>query len=144
MILLNWLYRVGLLVLAGLFVWAGLTKLMAPRAFARLISAYDLLPDFLLAPVAIGLPLLEVMAGLGLLAGIRGSLTTIVGLITLFLGVLGYALLNHLDVDCGCFSPDEIHAQQALRVAFIRDLGLLGIALYLLAWRRARKRATVW
>lgn len=144
MIVLSWLYRIGRIVLAGVFIWAGLTKLMAPRAFARLISAYDLLPDSLLAPVAIGLPILEVMAGLGLLFGIRGSLTTIFGLITLFLGVLGYALLNDLNVDCGCFSPEELHARQSLRMAFIRDIGLLAIASYLMAWRRAQKRATVW
>ncbi|MHC1742215.1 MAG: MauE/DoxX family redox-associated membrane protein [Syntrophobacteraceae bacterium] len=144
MIVLTWLYRIGQLVLAAVFIWAGLTKLWAPKAFARLISAYDLVPDPLLAPVAIGLPLIEVMAGLGLLLGIRGSLGTIAGLTVLFLGVLGYALLNNMDVDCGCFSPDEIHAQQTLRIAFIRDLGLLAIAAYLMAWRRARKRATVW
>jgi uncharacterized membrane protein YphA (DoxX/SURF4 family) len=138
---LTWAYHVCGVVLGAVFIWAGLTKLWAPRAFARLISAYGLVPDPLLAPVAIGLPLIEVLAGLGLLLGIRGSLGTLVGLITLFLGVLGYAILNNMDVDCGCFSPEEIHAQKTLRLAFFRDLGLLALAGIMMVWRWSRKQA---
>jgi uncharacterized membrane protein YphA (DoxX/SURF4 family) len=138
---LAWANRLCGVVLATVFIWAGLTKLWAPRAFARLISAYDLVPDSLLAPVAIGLPVIEVAAGVGLLLGIRGSLGTLVGLITLFLGVLGYAMFNDMDVDCGCFSPDELHARKTLRLSFFRDLGLLAMAGYMVVWRWSRKQA---
>jgi uncharacterized membrane protein YphA (DoxX/SURF4 family) len=138
---LAWAYRLCGVVLASVFIYAGLSKLWAPRAFARLISAYDLVPDPLLAPLAIGLPVIEVLAGAGLLLGIRGSLGTLLGLITLFLGVLGYAIVNHMDVDCGCFSPEEIDARKTLRLAFFRDLGLLALAAYMVAWRWIRKQA---
>jgi uncharacterized membrane protein YphA (DoxX/SURF4 family) len=134
----TWAYHVCGVVLACVFIYAGLTKLWAPRTFARLISAYDLVPDPLLAPVAIGLPIVEVVAGVGLLWGIRGSLETLVGLIILFLGVLGYAIFKNMDVDCGCFSPEELHARDTLRLSFFRDLGLLTLAgiMMLCRWRR--------
>lgn len=123
-------------LLAGVFIIAGSSKLLDPRAFARIISAYGLLPDELLAPVAIGLPAIEVLAGVGLLFDIRGSLKIISGLLAGFLLVLGYAIWKNLGVDCGCFSHSEIEAGKDLRAAFVRDIALLAISFYLIFWRR--------
>src|SRR5512135_3569246 len=61
-------------VLGGVFVWAGLTKLVEPRAFARVIDQYGLLPEDLLPLVAIGLPVLELLTGAGVVLGFRRSL----------------------------------------------------------------------
>jgi hypothetical protein len=41
--------------------------LLEPEIFAVLIDAYGIVPEGLLIPVSIGLPLLEVIAGFGLL-----------------------------------------------------------------------------
>lgn len=124
------------LLLGGIFVAAGGGKLVDPRAFARIISAYDLLPDELLVPAAIGIPAIELLAGLGLLFNLRGSLTTICALLTCFLFALGYAIWKNLDVDCGCFSQLEIQAGNNLRTAFLRDLGLMAASFYLMARQR--------
>ena len=47
------------LVLASIFIYAGSIKLMDPKAFSRIISHYDILPEPLLPVVAIGLPAIE-------------------------------------------------------------------------------------
>jgi uncharacterized membrane protein YphA (DoxX/SURF4 family) len=123
-----------------LFIWAGGVKLMDPRAFARALSGYGLLPDALLVPVAIGLPVVEVLAGVGLVLDLRGSLKVISGLLLMFLAVLGYGMLNNLNVDCGCFSTEEVAVQNSLHKAFLRDLGLLLVMLYLFLWQRVQRQ----
>ena len=134
-------YRIVRTMLAGVFVWSGIAKVVNPRAFARVLSGWDLVPDPLLAPVAIGLPVLELLAGLGLAFNLRGSLNTIAGLLLLFLAVLGYGISNNMNVDCGCFSPEELHSQNSLKMAFLRDVGLAGAAVYLFSWRWVHRRA---
>jgi uncharacterized membrane protein YphA (DoxX/SURF4 family) len=135
-----WVYRAARILLECIFIYAGGSKLISPRAFARTISGWGLVPDDLLVPVAIGLPALELLAGLGLVFDIRGSLKVISGLILLFLALLGYGIMNNLNVDCGCFSVEELHAQSSLRIAFYRDMGLMGIVSYLFMWRWFQKR----
>jgi hypothetical protein len=127
-------------MLSGLFVAAGAAKLADPRAFAHIISAYDLLPEELLVPAAVGLPSIEFLAGLGLMFNVRGSLAIISTLLTGFLFAMGYAIWKNLDVDCGCFSQLELQARNGLHIAFLRDLGLIAASVYLMAWRRIRNR----
>ena len=77
------------------------------------VAVESLVPEPLLPFVAVGLPLIEVLAGLGLLFDIRGSLTTISGLLAMFVFVLWYGILKDLDVDCGCFGPEDLAGQGA-------------------------------
>ena len=134
-----WLYRGVRIALSVLFIYGGVVKLLDPHAFARTLSAYDLVPDPLLPVVAIGLPAVELLAGLALVFDLKGSLATIAGLFVLFLAVLGYGILQNLDVDCGCFGAEELSKREGLRLAFYRDLALAGIVVpYLYISRRMR------
>jgi uncharacterized membrane protein YphA (DoxX/SURF4 family) len=126
-----WTDRVIRWSLGLIFVYAGGSKLLAPKAFARVISGYDLAPDPLLPVVAVGLPALELLAGIGLIFKIRGSLPVITGLLLLFIGVLGYGIWKDLDVECGCFTPEELAKKDGLKQAFYRDLVMMGAALFL-------------
>lgn len=138
---LSWPYRLVRFGLAALFIYGGVVKLLDPKGFASIISSYDLIPEPLLPLVAIGLPLVEALAGVGLLFDIRGSLAVIGSLLGLFVFVLGYGILNDLNVDCGCFMAEEIAQQESLRLAFYRDLVLVGIIipfLYTSRWIRSR------
>ena len=123
----SWIYRIVRWVLGGIFIYSGATKLLAPQTFAVLIEAYGLVPDMLLMPVALILPALEVVAGVGLLFDIRGSLAVIAGLLLLFIAILGYGIRMGLDVDCGCFGPEEPEAEafHGLRLALYRDMVML-------------------
>lgn len=141
-----WPYRIVRFGLAALFIYGGGVKLLDPKAFARTISAYDLVPDMFLPVVAIGLPLIETIAGIGLLFDIRGSLAVISSLLGMFILILGYGVSMNLDVDCGCFGAEDLARQHSLVQAFRRDLALGGIVvpyLYLSRWARGllRERA---
>jgi uncharacterized membrane protein YphA (DoxX/SURF4 family) len=127
-------------MLAGIFIYAGSAKLLEPEIFAVLIEAYGIVPEGLLMPVAIVLPLLEVIAGIGLLFDIRGSLALITGLLVLFMAVLGYGIWMGLDVDCGCFGPEDPEAEafHGLRLSLYRDLAMMAGVLFLYVWRRCR------
>ena len=120
----HWAYRLTRWGLAAVFVWAGAAKLADPAAFAALIDAYGLVPAPLLLPLAVGLPLVEVVAAVGLLADIRGSLAIIAGLMAVFIAILTYGIRMGLDVDCGCFTPGDIEsrAYHGLQAALYRDL----------------------
>jgi len=130
-----WTYRLVRFVLGGIFIWAGITKLIAPWNFAGLISQYGLVPDEFLVPTALGLPALELVAGFGLLLDVRVSLEVISGLLLLFIAVLWFGILKNLDVDCGCFSLAEKAEHATLRTAMYRDLVLGVQILYLFWWR---------
>ncbi|MGB5485817.1 MAG: MauE/DoxX family redox-associated membrane protein [Lysobacterales bacterium] len=134
----SWIYRIVRWVLGGIFIYSGATKLLAPQTFAVLIEAYGLVPDMLLMPVALILPALEVVAGVGLLFDIRGSLAVIAGLLLLFIAILGYGIRMGLDVDCGCFGPEEPEAEafHGLRLALYRDMAMLAAVAFLHGWRR--------
>ena len=136
---LTWLYHFLRLGLACIFIYAGFIKLLDPRPFAHAIAQYDLVPEGLLPLVAVGLPALELLAGLGLIFEVRGSLTLIAILLLIFLVILGYAVWHNLDIDCGCFTADELDAQHHVTTAFWRDLIMIGATFFL--YRRRRSRA---
>lgn len=136
------LYSLVRLTLAVAFVWAGVVKLADPSALAVTIQAFGLVPNAWVAPLSRLLPLLEVVAGLGLALDLRGSLAVIALLLLLFLAVLGYGLVLGLDIDCGCYSTGsaESRAFSGLRPAFFRDLWFLAGAAYCYLWRGLRRR----
>ncbi|MBU0944126.1 MAG: DoxX family membrane protein [Proteobacteria bacterium] len=114
------------------FLYAGITKLADPESFARVIGGYGLVPEPLLFPTALLLPLVEIGVAAGLLFNIRLCLYAVATLLALFIAVLSYGIWLGLDVDCGCFGPnDPEQAYHGLWSALYRDLGLLIPTLYL-------------
>jgi len=140
---LTWAARVSRLVISVPFLYAGITKLLDPKSFAVVIDGYGLLPESLVLPAAVVLPILEIIGAAGLLFNIRIFFYTVAALLVLFITVLGYGIWLGLDVDCGCFGPDDPEqAYHGLQDALIRDLGLLVPTLYLFwfQWWMDRKR----
>ena len=139
LLLWPWLYQVVRSLIAVIFLWSGLTKALDPSGFAEVIKAFGLIPETWALPVATVLPLLEMMAGLGLLLDITGSLVLVSGLLLLFMAILAYGIWLGLDVDCGCFGPEdpEATAFHGLRAALSRDLFIMAGIAYLF-WRRYR------
>jgi uncharacterized membrane protein YphA (DoxX/SURF4 family) len=135
-----WPYRGVRLILAVIFLWAGIVKILDPDSFAIILEAFDLLPYTWIMPVAVGLPVLEILAAIGLLFDVRGSLPAVTGLLVLFLVILGYGIWLGLDIDCGCFGPGdpEGEAYKGLRPALYRDIVMLAGVAYLYIWRMKR------
>jgi putative oxidoreductase len=91
-------------LLGGLFFYAGLQKVLHPYEFAEAVLAYQLLPETLVGLTVAGLPWLEIVAGLGLVAGIkrRSCLLLLTGLAAIFLVVILITMARGLKIDCGC------------------------------------------
>jgi hypothetical protein len=79
------------------------------------------------------------------MADLRGSLTLMAVLMAIFIAVLGYGLWMGLDVDCGCFGPEdpEGKAYAGIRPALYRDFVLAGGILLLYGWRHRFRIAPV-
>ena len=118
---------VSRMILAAVFIYGGVPKLFSPHDFARIISAYGLVPETLVFPVAIVLPLIEVITAIGLVLNYRWAIVTSLLLLLFFIAVLSYGILLGLDIDCGCFGIEEPEhdAFSTLSEARIRDLLLL-------------------
>lgn len=128
-------------LVAAVFLFAGVPKLLDIDSFSKIIEAYGLVPEQLLVPVAIVLAVAEVVCGVGLLFKKKIALYSISGLMIIFIMVLSYGVWVGLDIDCGCFSTNdpEHKAFSGLRSALIRDLILLLPLSYLL-WQESFKK----
>lgn len=97
------------LVLGGIFIVAGASKIGHAAEFAQQIAAFRLLPQPAVAPVAIILPFLEVLLGgylvIGLFTRIAGWVAAV--LLLVFDGAIASAVLRGLSLSCGCFGPND-------------------------------------
>lgn len=91
--------------LAGIFIYASLHKIIFPAEFADNIAAYLLVPHWLLNPLAVFMPWLELISGLFLLAGVRvrAACVLICGLLGMFTVAVISALIQDTPIGCGCF-----------------------------------------
>lgn len=135
-----WLYRLVRWTLSGLFIWAGGAKLMNPEAFGLIIGDFGLVPEWSIMPLALILPVLEILAGLGLIFDLPYSLGVVTALLLLFISVIGYGIWLGLDIDCGCFGPGdpESGVYGSLSYALYRDLAV-GAGIIFLYWYRFRR-----
>ncbi len=133
-------------LLGGVMAGAAGSKIADPPGFMRSLYAYLLLPEALLAPLALALPWLEALCGLALILGParRGAAAITLALMVVFLGALGINRLRGNPVDCGCFGGS--HAQRTreerlrdMDLAMLRDVGLALLAINLL--RKERREA---
>ncbi|HUV78598.1 MAG TPA: MauE/DoxX family redox-associated membrane protein [Desulfobacterales bacterium] len=62
------------------------------------------------------------------------------GLLVLFIAILGYGIWMGIDVDCGCFGPEdpESEAFHGLKASLYRDLVMLAGIVFMYVWRRYR------
>jgi putative oxidoreductase len=124
---------VSRLVLGGVFLVAGATKIPDPGGLAASIRSYELsLPEWFVSLSAHALPYFEAMLGVYLLAGLFQKVfawaTT--GLTALFLLALLQGALRGLEIDCGCFGSSAGETS-SLWLAAVRDVGLLLLGLHL-------------
>jgi len=119
------------IVLGGLFIYAGVVKVVDPLGFAQDIRNYRLVGQSISFIAAVILPWLEILAGAFLVAGIwkRGAALVITGLLVFFIVLTLVTMARGLDVDCGCFG--SLSRKSGWGVIF-EDLGMLVLGLALL------------
>lgn len=129
-------------MVGGIFVYAGLAKAGSEAAFADSVASFRLVPNVLIAPLALGLPPFEMLLGAWLIAGCWRRTAALCAALAsgVFLAALTSAALRGLTVDCGCFGSGS--PAHPLRLAVGRDVLLLAatVALYADARRSSHAR----
>jgi uncharacterized membrane protein YphA (DoxX/SURF4 family) len=116
--------------LAGVFVYASLHKINFPAEFADNIAAYLIVPYWLVNPLAVFMPWLELVCGLFLVAGVRvrAAVLLIAGMLVMFTLAVTVALVQDTPIGCGCFqSVGEAISWWTV----LRDLGWLAMAVHI-------------
>jgi uncharacterized membrane protein YphA (DoxX/SURF4 family) len=126
---------VARLLLGGVMLVAGALKVTRPEVSARAVQAYQLLPFDLATYVGYGLPVLEVVLGALLVAGLFTRVAAVVSGVLLVAFIIGIASAwaRGLSIDCGCFGEGGAIASSETRYLeeILRDVGLLLCAAWL-------------
>jgi uncharacterized membrane protein YphA (DoxX/SURF4 family) len=131
---MTWLGWAARLILAGLFLWAGIRKVLEPELFLQDIELYELLPYRWAWLTSIWLPFLEITAAVSLLTSRRwaqAGAVIIGGMLGVFLVAIISAWARGLSLSCGCFGASTEPANYPWLV--VRDLlmlGLVGVILF--------------
>ncbi len=108
---------------------------------------YGIVPGGLALETALVLIAAELAVACGLLLDRFWAAVAAAAMLLLFIAVLTYGIHLGIDIDCGCFGPDdpEHAAVDNLRSAVVRDILLLIPAAYLLvsAMITVKKRSPV-
>jgi uncharacterized membrane protein YphA (DoxX/SURF4 family) len=148
---------IGRLVIGGIFIYAGYSKLFLPNFmwspwfalkfslssnltnFAFQVESYKLLSPAGVNFVAHTLPFAEILLGLLVLIGWQLRIwATLVTLILLgFVAVVTRAYLLHMNINCGCFATPEPLTGWTI----VRDgaLAALAVAMTVFAYVEARR-----
>jgi uncharacterized membrane protein YphA (DoxX/SURF4 family) len=148
---------IGRLVLGGIFVYAGYSKLFYPNRnfwpwfflkfsismnitqFAAQVEAFKMLPPWGVQFVAHTLPFTEIILGLLVLIGWRLRIWAplLTAIMLGFFGVVLRAYLLHMDINCGCFAtPEPINLKKILEDG---ALALLAVLMTVFAFVEARQ-----
>ncbi len=93
------------LVVGGMFMWAGVSKIIDPLGFAQNIANYRIFTEGISFFLALVMPWIEVICGVFLILGIFRSASALLlsGFLVVFLVLITATLIRGIDIDCGCF-----------------------------------------
>jgi len=130
---MRYVFLAARIVLAGVFLYAGIIKASASAHFAVTLMPFAILPQDWISLIAFTLPIVEILAALLLLWSPTAPYgAAIVLLLSLaFITLLGWALHNEIIVACGCFGQDETPSAEKMQLAMARDglIALVALAL---------------
>jgi uncharacterized membrane protein YphA (DoxX/SURF4 family) len=114
-----WLSLLVRVFIGGYFVVAAVPKIIEPLAFATSIMHYGLIPSWSVNAVALVLAWLELLAGVGLIMGIRTRVQSLLcgGMLLIFTLAVAYAVVLGLKIDCGCFGESGGEEVSWIKVA---------------------------
>jgi uncharacterized membrane protein YphA (DoxX/SURF4 family) len=106
---MNWVVLVLRIALGAIFLFAGAAKVGHADLFAAEIAGFRLLPQPMIAPLALALPYLEILLGGYLVVGLftRTAAWFAVALLAVFDLAVASAVVRGMTVSCGCFGPND-------------------------------------
>jgi uncharacterized membrane protein YphA (DoxX/SURF4 family) len=107
-------------MLAVVFIYASIDKILHPADFAAIVKDYKVLPDILINLTAIILPWLELVLGVLLVLGRwqEGTLLLVNLLLIAFWATLVFNYFRGVDVGCGCFSTQATESSSMVWYMF--------------------------
>lgn len=129
----RWLIEIFVRVAVGAaFVYAGLMKVYDPTAFADSIFSFRIVPNIFINIIAIVLPPMEVILGLGVIfsSWTRACSFSLLILLAVFAGALLQGIMRGLIIDCGCFGsaiPSRFGAWVSLGRALLLLVAVLWV-----------------
>lgn len=129
------------LLFGGVFVYAGVLKATDPMSFLDDVRSFDLLGDPWAAWLAMGLPWLEIFAGLAVMSGFlrSGGMLILNGSLVVFLIAITISWWRGIDIRCGCFGHSD--ATSSYRDLILRDLLLLLVGIVLVWHGKPKTRS---
>ena len=126
------------LVLAFVFIYASIDKIIDPLSFSDTIDNYHISPYQLNNIAALIIPWLELIIGICLLINVflTGASFISIGLLVFFIIIISQALFRGINIDCGCFDLNSSNLDDVeLRIKMIRriieDFVFLGLAIFI-------------
>jgi uncharacterized membrane protein YphA (DoxX/SURF4 family) len=125
------------LILGVVLIVAGGLKVSTLAASARAVRAFQILPYDFAGYVGYALPIVEIVVGLLLVAGLLTRASAVVGGLLMLAFIIGIisAWMRGLNIDCGCFGGGGTiaAAETQYGIDVLRDAGLLACAGWLVA-----------
>jgi uncharacterized membrane protein YphA (DoxX/SURF4 family) len=145
----QWITLVVRVVLATILGTAGYAKFSEAEGLQKVaVSSYRILPQSMVAPVAFGLPVLEMaLAAMILLGFATRAMAICVGLLfVVFIAGIISVWVRGLSIDCGCFGGggSVSKGQTHYLGEILRDLGFLVMAAWLMVFPRGRLALDRW
>ncbi len=130
-----WLHRVLGVTLGAVFLYAAHAKILDPRPLVTIIWNYRVLPAGPIDLMAIYMPWMELLVGIGLVTGFKRRAAALCssGLLVAFIVALGINAVRGVNVACGCFSTSAEDVNNAW-LLMLRDLPMLLAALVMLVF----------
>lgn len=123
------------LILGVVLIVAGADKVTNPALSAQAVRAYQIISYDLAAYVGYGLPVVEILIGLLLVAGLFTRVSAVVGGLLMLAFIIGIssAWARGLALDCGCFGGGGTIAASQTQYPWeiLRDTGLAACAVWL-------------
>jgi uncharacterized membrane protein YphA (DoxX/SURF4 family) len=121
-------------LIGALFVFAGAGKVGHFDDLAAAIAGFRILPQAVIAPLAVLLPFFEIGLGLYIIFGLFTRAAAIVAAVQLgiYSIAIASAVIRHIPANCGCFGPQDRATADWPHVLI--DLALAAVCA-LVAWR---------
>ena len=136
-LLLDLIGLLARLILGIVLIWAGVSKVTHPAVSAQAVRAYQILPYDFADYVGYALPVLEILIGLLLVAGLLTRWSAAVGGLLMLAFIIGISWVwaHGYSLDCGCFGGGGTIAasQTQYPLEILRDVGLAACAGWLVA-----------
>ena len=133
----SFIWRIVDVIVGGIFIYAGVIKMLDPVQFANDIDNYKTLPWFFSVRLAFYLPWLEIFCGLAVIFVFlyRGGLSILTALIAIFIGATIAAKIRGLDITCGCFGHTSRNWNFSTHLVLDLLILLAALVLFSRVWR---------